>query len=187
MQRPIAVADRRGVLVHASKLIAAAVVSLFVVAACGGSGGTPTSAPPATTAGAGATTAANSGNPDPCTLLTRADIKTATGVDYGPSVADSYGKCRWFAGTSTVDEGKGMVTVSFAPTGTTLGSVKSGPFSGGDDTTVSGHPAYWTSYAAGPSIYVDLGTSVLVVGIDPPPVGAKGMAERMAELALAKL
>jgi hypothetical protein len=190
MQRPIApiaAGDRRGVLVQASKLMAAAVVWLFVVAACSGSGGTPTSTPAATTAGVGATTAATSGNPDPCTLLTRADIKTATGVDYGPSVADSYGKCRWFAGTATVDEGNGMVTVSFAPAGTTLASIKSGPFSGGDDTTVNGHPAYWTSYAAGPSIYVDLGTSVLVVGIDPPPVGARDMAQHMAELAVAKL
>ena len=172
---------------QASKLMAAAVVSLFVVGACGGSGGTPTSAPVATTAGGGATTAPAGGTADPCTLLTQGDIKTATGVDYGASVADNYGHCRWFAGTSMVDEGKGMVTVSFAPTGTTLASIRSGPFSGGVDTTVSGHPAYWSPYDAGPSIWVDLGTSVLVVGIDPVPAGGEAIAEHLAELAVAKL
>jgi hypothetical protein len=164
--------------VKASKLMAAAVVSLFVAGACGSSGGTPTSAP---------TTAPAGGTADPCTLLTQADIKTATGVDYGPSVADSYGHCRWFFGTSTVDEGKGTVTVSFASTGTTLASVKSGPGSGGVDLTVRGHPAYWDAVPFGPSIWVDLGTSVLVIGIDPLPVGGQAMAQRMAELAVAKM
>ena len=172
---------------QASKLMAAAVVSLFVVGACGGSGGTPTSAPVATTAGGGATTAPAGGTADPCTLLTQGDIKTATGVDYGASVADGYGHCRWFAGTATVDEGKGMVTVSFASTGTTLGSIKSGPFAGGVDTTVSGHPAYWYSGDVQPGIWVDLGTSVLVVGINPVPVGGQAMAQHLAELAVAKL
>jgi hypothetical protein len=188
MQRPIAVTDRSGVLVQASKVMAAAVVSLFVVAACGGSGGTPTTAPAATTTGGGATTAPAGGTADPCTLLTQGDIKTAIGVDYGVSVADSYGHCRWFAGTSTVDEGKGMVTVFFASTGTTLESIKSGAFAGGVDTTVSGHPAYWSPLDAQPSIWVDLGTSVLVVSIDPVPSGGgQAVFEHLAELAVAKM
>lgn len=188
MQRAIAVTDRRGVLVQASKQMAAALVSLFVVAACGGSGGTPTSAPAATTAGGGATTTPAGGTADPCTLLTQADIKAAIGVDYGASVADGYGHCRWFFGTSMVDEGKGMVTVSFASTGTTLASVKAGPFAGGTDTTVSGHPAYLNlSAVSQPSIWVDLGTSVLVVGINPVPVGGQAIAQHLAELAVAKL
>jgi Protein of unknown function (DUF3558) len=187
MDRPIANTDRRGVLVQTSKLMAATVVSLFFVAACAGSGGTPTSAPPATTEGGGATAAPTSRTADPCTLLTQADIKAATGVDYGPSVADGYGHCQWFFGTSMVNEGKGAVTVSFASTGTTLESIKAGPFAGGVDTTVSGHPAYWSPMDAGPGIWVDLGTSVLVVGIDPVPAGGQAIAEHLAALAVAKL
>jgi hypothetical protein len=171
----------------ASKLMTAAVVPLFVVAACGGSGGTPTSAPAATTAGGGATTAPAGGTADPCSLLTQADIKTATGADYGPSVADPYGHCRWFFGTSTVNEGKGAVTVSFASAGTTLASIKSGAFAGGVDLTVRGHPAYWSPADYGPGIWVDLGTSVLVVGIDPVPAGGQAMAQHMAELAVARI
>lgn len=156
----------------ASKLMAAA-LSLFVAAACGAVGGGPTTAPSRATA-------------DPCTLLTQADIRTATGSDYGVGVPDSYGHCRWFFGTSTVDEGNGMVTVFFASAGTTLASVKSGA-AGGDDATVSGHPAYWDAVPFGPSMWVDLGTSVLAVGIDPLPVGGKAMAQRLAELAVAKV
>lgn len=162
-----------------SKLMAAAIVSLFVVGACGGTGGTPTSAP--------VTTTPAGGTADPCTLLTQADIKSATGVDYGQSVADSYGSCRWFFGTSTVDEGKGMVTVSFASTGTTLASIKSGPFGGGVDLTVSGHPAYWYGGDVQPGIWVDLGASVLVVGINPVPAGGQAIAQHLAEFAVAKL
>jgi len=173
--------------VRALNLMAAAVVSVFVVAACGGSGGTPASAPVATTAGGGAATTPAGGTADPCTLLTQGDIKRATGVDYGRSVADGYGHCRWFAGGSLVDEGKGAVTVSFAPAGTTLGSIKSGPFAGGVDTTVSGHPAYWYSGDVQPGIWVDLGTSVLVVGLNPVPADGQAVAQHLAELAVAKL
>lgn len=162
---------------HASKLMAVAVISLFVVGACAGSGGTPAPS---------ATTAPTRGTADPCTLLTRADIKTAIGIDYGPSFADDYGHRRWVAGTGTVDEGKGMVTVSFASAGATLASVKAKSF-GGADLTVRGHPVYWDAFAGGPSLWVDLGTSVLVVGLDPLPTGGQAMVQHLAELAIAKL
>lgn len=171
---------------RASKLTAAGVVSLFVVGGCGGSGGTPTSAV-ATAAEARASTAPTRATADPCGLLTQADIKTATGTGYGPSVADSYGHCRWFAGTGTVDDGTGMVSVFFASTGTTLESLKSGVTAGGVDVTVSGHPAYWDAVSFGPSIWVDLGTSVLVIGLDPLPVGGQAMVQHLAEVAVAKL
>ena len=179
--------------------MAAAVTSIFVVAACGSggapasapaattAGGGPTTVPAATTAGGGPTTAPAATHADPCTLLTQADIKTATGSDYGVGVPDSYGHCRWFFGNSTVDEGKGMVAVYFAAAGTTLDSVKSGTPSAGVDLTVSGHPAYWDGISFGPSIWVDLGTSILVVGLDPLPLGGQAMVQRMAELAVARL
>ena len=38
-----------------------------------------------------------------------------------------------------------------------------------------------------PGIWVDLGTSVLVVGINPVPVGAQAIAEHLAAFAIARL
>jgi hypothetical protein len=184
--RAIAITDRRGVLVKASKLMVAAVVSWFVLGACAGSGATPTSSPAATTAGGAATPAPAAQHPDSCTLLTAADIKTATGTAWGPGVADGYGHCNWYAGTSTVDEGNGGVSLWFASGGTTLASVRSGPAAGGVDLTVSGHPAYWSGGEFS-GMWVDLGTSVLVLTINPVPVGGQAMVQHMAELAVAKL
>lgn len=156
---------------RASRQVTAALFAMILVAACSATGGTPAPTPAATRA-------------DPCTLLTQAEIKSATGTDSGPAVADTYGHCRWLLGGSAVDEGKGMISVSFAPPTDTLASIKAHSF-GGADMTISGHPAYWDTAAMGATMYVDLGTSVLVVGFDAP--GGPEMAQKLAEVVIAKL
>jgi hypothetical protein len=76
--------------------------------------------------------------------------------------------------------------VFFASPGTTLASVKSNAF-GAVDLTVGGHPAVWDGFAGGPSLWVDLGTSVLVVGTEYSPASDQANAQHLAELAVAKL
>jgi hypothetical protein len=185
--------------VRASNLAAAA--ALFTVllsaAACSGSGGSPTSAPAATTSGSqptaaggapttapggGGTTAPGGGTSDACAALSLAEIKTATGLDYGPGTPDGSGGCSWEISTGTYSN----VTLAF-DSSTAFSAIKPA-FPGGTDLTVGGHPAYMG--VAGntlQSLWVDLGTSVLTIIIAPAPADAQAVTRKLAELALAKM
>jgi hypothetical protein len=185
--------------VCASRLAAAAALFTVVLsaAACGGSGGSPTTAPAATTAGGqptaagggattapggGATTAPVGGTSDACAALSLADIKAATGLDYGPGTPDGTDTCAWEITTNTYSN----VTLAF-DSSTAFSAIKPG-FPGGTDLTVGGHPAYMG--VAGntlQSLWVDLGTSVLTIIVAPAPADAQAVVKKLAEAAIAKL
>lgn len=153
--------------------ILAGAALMIAIAACGGS--SPATAVPTTTPGPagttpGATTAAATTAPvattappvvgtlDVCSLLTPADLKTATGKDYlaGTSLFD--GQCSWDtdpSGFATSD----AITAYVAPSGPGLPSIKANTPAGGVDLTVAGHDAYYnlTQTGGAPSLWVDLG------------------------------
>jgi len=183
--------------VHSSKLTAAVVLGLLLtVAVCSGSGGSPTSAPAATQPAAqptaaggeattapagGPTTAPGGGTSDPCAVLSLADIKAATGIDYPAGTVDS-GDCLWELTVGTYSN----VTVGFDST-SGFSAVKAA-FPGGTDLTVSGHPAYQgVTGSMLQSLWVDLGSTVLTVIIAPSPANATDVVKKLAEAAIAKL
>jgi hypothetical protein len=179
---------------RSSKLAAAAALAvLFVVGACGG--GTPTNAPATTTAGGqptaaggqptapgGGPTTAPGGGTDSCSLLTLADIKSATGKDFPAGTLDAGGTCNFELVTDTFNS----VTVSVLAN-TSFPDTRAA-FPGGTDTTVSGHTAYW-----GPkdnlleAIWVEVGADVLVVTIAPSPADAQAITKKLAEAAVARM
>ena len=172
------------------KLKLVAMLAALVVGACGGSGGTPTSGPNATTtggqptaAGGGATTKPGGGTTDPCAALSPADIKTVTGIDYPAGEASPYGmpSCRWSVSKPPYNsvEVEVVTTDSFA--------TFKAAFPGGTDTTVSGKTAYWIDNSSAETIWVDLGGSVLKIGISPVPADGQVTVKRLAEIAIAKM
>ena len=182
------------------RLTAAAACVLLLVAACGGSGpsATPTPAPagatatpapagatatPAPTQPAAATATAGTGTTDPCSLFSAADLKTATGADYGAGVADAYGNCTWLVG-GTVNSGQGQVVAAFKDG--SLDAIKSA-FAGGTDVTVSGHAGYWNGAQGLQSIWVDLSGRLLVLSFDPVGSDTQALAQQLAELALSHI
>ena len=184
-------------------LLALAVVVILAVAACGGSAAAPTSAPSAAPGGASASPApstaasvapaspapsqapvsppASVGAVDPCALFTVADIKAATGQDYGAGVPDAYGQCTWRVGGATVNNGDGQIVATVQDN--QLATIKSA-FPGGTDVTVSGHAGYWNPAQGLQSIWVDVSGSVLVVSFDPVGDGTQAAAQKLAEISL---
>jgi hypothetical protein len=177
------------------KLVAVAGVALFAIAACGGSGGSaaPTGVTP-TAASAGATATPGAGTPapggtaaaagDPCKLLTVADLKTATGDDYGAGVNDGYGSCIWRVGGATTNNGDGQVTVGLVDGD--VATMKS-TFLGGVDLNVGGHTAYWAPTQGVQSIWVDLGGRLLVVSIDPVEADSQTVVLKLATVAFGNI
>jgi Protein of unknown function (DUF3558) len=186
------------------KLTALAALAIVVLAACSGSAATATGAPasngaatnaaseaPASTTAptvgpsvAAATPGASAAAVDTCKLLSAADLKTATGKEYGDGVADDYGQCTWRVGGATVNNGDGQVVAAIQDA--SLDTIKS-TFEGGVDVTVSGHAAYWNPTAGLQSIWVDIGGRGLVISFDPVDADTQSVAVKVAEIAVAKL
>ena len=191
------------------KQAAVAAVAIAVFAACGGSsapttgavGPTPagqaTNAPTAAaapTAGA-ATPAAPAGGAtlSPadwatklCGLLTPADLKTATGDDYGAGVPDAYGLCTFEVGGGSTNTGKGQVVAAVQYL--TLSYVKSSFGGGGSDASVSGHAAFWNPTSGLQSMWVDVGGgALLVLSFDPVTNDSQAAAQAIATVIVGKM
>lgn len=175
------------------QLVAVATLTILALVACGGSS-TPSGAPsPATEPGGAATTPAPAdgttttpapaaGPVDLCALLSAADLKTATGDDYGDGVLDSAGQCIWRVGGTDFNEGDGQVVAFIQDV--PLETFKD-MFGGGVDLTVSGQAAYWNPDDGLKSMWVDVGGRTLVLSFDPVGDDGQAIAEKVAEIALA--
>jgi len=183
------------------RLIAAATLTI-ILAACGGSttspsgtttptaspagGSTGSQAPAATaTPAAGTTSAPSAAAVATCDLFTVAELKTATGADYGAGVPDSVGQCVWRVGGATANNGDGQIAAGVQAA--TLDFIKS-TFAGGVDLTAGGHAAYWNPNQGLQSIWIDIGAGrVLVLSLDPVDADSQAVAQKLAEIAVAKV
>jgi hypothetical protein len=185
-------------------LIALVSVAIVAVAACSASGAATDAGAVATAAGptaapgggttatdaptdAAVTTPAPAGDSiDVCGLLTAADLKTATGKDYGEGVADPAGGCAWNVGTSGVNQGDLVYAITQPQS---LDFIKSA-FIGGSDVTVSGHAGYWHPGIGLGSMWVDIGGRVFVLSF---PRSAEltaedqAAAQKLAEIAVGRM
>jgi len=200
--------------VNLLRLTFAAIVALAVLTACGGpaaaptatplktpapagtspAAATPTTAPTATgTSPAGATpttpsaSGSISGQVDPCTLLTLADVSAATGKTYTSIKDDGFGQCMW----NTTEVGNTGDLIYGALQAQQLSFIKSSFGTGGVDTTVSGLPAFWNPTEGLDSLWVDVGNGHLLVlsfprsgELDP---SYKAIAESLAATAIGNL
>jgi hypothetical protein len=193
------------------KLVAVLALTILAVAACSGSSaptiavtatatpaGAATSAPAtaaaATPAPAATATAAPAATPaasapaagaiDVCSLISPADLKTATGKDYGAGVLDSVGQCVWRVGGAKANNGEGQLVAFIQDQ--PLDAFKSA-FPGGVDLTANGHAAYWNPGQGLQSIWVDLGGRTLVLSFDPVDADTQAIALKLAEIAVAKI
>lgn len=185
------------------KQAALSAVVIVAFAACGGSSaatnaGGPTAAGGAKTAapaGAAATPLAPAGgatlSPEDsatklCSLLTPADLKTATGSAYGAGVADQYGLCTFRVGGATVNDGKGQVIVAIQYL--SLSYVKSSFGQGGSDASVSGHSGFWNPTSGLQSLWVDIGGgAMLVLSFDPVTNSTQAEAQAIATVIVGKM
>lgn len=184
-------------------LVAVAALAIFALAACGGSGaapdgaGTPTAAPggettdapapapAATTAGEATAPAPSAAAVDVCALFSPAELKTATGKDYGAGVSDSIG-CSWNVGESGVNQGELIYAIIQDQS---LDFVKTS-FTGGVDVTVAGHAGYWHPGQGLGSMWVEVDGRLFVLSF--PRSGDLGpeyqaIAQTLAEIAVAKM
>src|SRR5205823_11934289 len=178
-----------------------AALAILLVAACGGSSTTPTTAvaatatPPAVASATPATAAPAAASPagasapaaaaiDTCSLISTADLKTATGKDYGAGVLDSVGQCVWRVGGATANNGEGQLVAFIQDQ--PFGAFKSA-FPGGVDLTANGHAAYWNPAEGLQSIWVDLGGKTLVLSFDPVDADTQAIALKLAEIAVSKM
>lgn len=183
------------------KLAAVAAVAILALAACGGSGASPDGAATPTAAADGGTTASEAptaasssdtttpapsvGSVDTCALFSPADLKTATGKDYGAGVSDTIG-CSWNVGASGVNQGD-LIYATIQDQ--SLDFIKSS-FIGGVDVTVGGRAGYWHPGEGLGSMWVDIGGRLFVLSF--PRSGDLGpevqvIAQALAEIAVAKM
>jgi hypothetical protein len=167
--------------------VAVMALALVVVAACSGSGPAPTGAgtPTAATTTITTTPAPTVGTVDACALLTPAELKTVTGGDYtGPGVSNSVGQCNWSGGGTSLASGHSFVVATIGDN--PLAAIK-GTFPGGVDLTVSGHAGYWNPLPGFQAICVDLGGRTLILTIDPAGADGQAVAQKLAEIAVARM
>lgn len=181
-------------------LVAVAALAIVMVAACGGSSPAPTvgvaptaatttptpAAPTLPPASSTSTTPAPAGGTvDMCALFTPADLKTVTGGNYaGGGVSASVGQCTWSGGGAGVTSGHSIV---IATIGDNPLAVYKGAFPGGVDLTVSGHAGYWNPVPGFKSIWVDVGGRTLILTIDPAGADGQAVAQKLAEIAVARM
>jgi hypothetical protein len=182
--------------VKSSKVLIVAALAAFAFAACSGSTTAPSGGgvttitaapgaaspvPAATTDGTSTSPAPNGGTGDNCALLSTADVTTTLGSDYAAGALDSVGQCVWTASDGIVVLFVQDVELDF---------IKSA-FTGGVDTTVSGHAAYWNPAQGLQSLWVDTGDGRVLVLSFPKTsdLGAEDQAkaEKLAEIAISKL
>jgi len=183
-------------------MVVAVAVAILTVAACGGSSApsrgddasapVPSDAPTITMAPTTAPSDATATTPvsqpggavDLCGLLSAADLKTATGADYGDGKLDDYGQCTWLVGDTGVNIGEGQVVVAVQDV--PLDTFK-GTFPGGVDVTVSGHAGYWNPSPGLQSMWVDIGGRTLVISFDPVGPDGQSIAQKVAEIAVGRI
>jgi hypothetical protein len=171
-------------------LLVLASVAIVAVAACSGSGAATNAGGGSTAAGPTAAAAATPAPPaaaiDVCGLLTAADLKSATGKEYGEGKADPMGGCAWNVGTSGVNQGDLVYGITQDQT---LDFIK-GAFLGGSDVTVNGHPGYWHPGIGLGSMWVEVGGRVFVLSFprsEELTAEDKAAAQKLAEIAVAKM
>jgi len=158
-------------------------IAVLLIASCGGTPTTPTSPPKATTGAvaptapptsvpvavttppgaatpAAQTAAPGGGTSDLCSLITPADLKTATGKTYLAGTLDAAGQCNWNTDASGANSGDLIVVALQAEP---LSFVKSSFGTGGVDATVGGHAAFWNPTLGLQSMWVDVGGGNLLV------------------------
>ena len=186
------------------KFVALVAAAILALAACGSSAtpapGAPTTAPGGASAstpagGASASTPASGGASastpagaavDVCSLLTPADLKTATGKTYEAGVLDSVGQCYWNVGKSAANSGD---LIGASVQDQQLSLIKS-TFPGGTDLTVSGKAAYYNGAQGLGSVWVDIGGRLFILTF--PRSGAlspedQTAIQKLAEVAVAKI
>ena len=167
------------------KLTGMSALAAILIASCGGAATTPTSAPKtaapaaatstagpiaatptaapaqaATTMPSAPTTQGSSGAGDACSLLTAADLATATGKTYLAGTLDAAGQCNWNTDASGANSGDLIILAIQAEP---LSFVMSSFGSGGVSATVAGHPAFWNPTLGLQSMWVDIGGGNLLV------------------------
>jgi len=194
------------------KLAGIGALAAVFIASCGGAAATPTNAPKTTapaaatsTAGAAATataapvqlgtttptaptTVGSSGTGDVCSLLTTADLATATGKTYLAGTLDAAGQCNWNTDASGANSGDLIVLAVQAEP---LSFVTSSFGSGGVAATVSGHAAFWNPTLGLQSMWVDIGGGNLLVLSFPRSTeltaSDQTAAQALAEIAVGNL
>lgn len=183
-------------------LLVAGVVAAAALAACAGGTATPTGATtptgpvtptnaatagqPAATDALGATTDPGGGGTiDTCSLLTAAELKTATGDDYGAGIADGYGQCVYRVGGATANDGKGQIAVAIVES--SVSTLKGMFGTGGTDLTVAGKTAFWNPTEGLQTLWIDLGGRSLALSFDPVTDATQGIAVKVGEIAVAGL
>jgi hypothetical protein len=181
-------------------LVAVAAVTILTFAACGNSGAapgataTPIKPPAGATAAPTAATVPTSGpvgaTIDVCKLLTGAEVKAATGKNYGEGYADADfpDNCSWNTDGATVNRGD-LIGVSISSQD--LAYLKATFGQGGVDATVNGHAAFWNPSQGLGSMWVDIGGGRLLVlsfprssDLDP---SYTAIAQKLAEIAVARI
>jgi hypothetical protein len=186
--------------VKALKLAALSALAILALAACGGSpaatagasaaatSASAASAAPASAAtsdgGAAASPPPSAAAVDTCALLTQADLKTVTSLDYGPGTPDTVGQCIW------TDQGRDAGIVVVYVQDVALDFIKTS-FAGGTDVTVAGHAGYWNPGEGLRSLWVDVGGGRTLV-LSFPKAASLGAADqanaiKLAEIAIGKL
>lgn len=125
---------------------------------------------------------------DLCSLLTAADLKSATGLEYSAGDLDSVGQGLWNIEGASANTGS-LVVAYIQPAD--LGFIKSTFGTGGVDLTVGGRPAFYNPTQGLSSLWVDVGggrTFVLSFprssDLDPT---YQALAVQLAELALSRM
>ena len=172
------------------------IIGVVVVAACGGAAtptqgpaatqtpATATVAPPATsgTIGTAAPTTGAVGNA--CSLLTAAELKTATGLAYGEGADDGYGQCVYRVGGGTVNNGDGQITVAYVES--PLATLKTS-FPTGAAFDLQGTAAYWVPDKGVQTMWIDLGTRSLALSFDPITEGILTSVMKVVDVVLPKI
>jgi hypothetical protein len=197
------------------KLAAIGAVTVLFVAACGGAATSPTAATktpaPAAVTVAPATAPAVAGTQPPaaatppgpagttggagaglCSLLTPADLQTATGKTYLPGTLDIGGQCNWNTDDSGANTGASSGNlIILAEQAEPLDFVKSSFGSGGSDATVNGHAAFWNPTEGLQSMWVDIGGgNVLVLSFPRSSdltAADQTIAQKLAEIAVGNM
>jgi hypothetical protein len=181
-----------------SKLACMAVLITSLTVACGGSPAATTPAPiptqapgptaaltAAPTAPVGATATPAGAAVDICSLLSPEELNQVTHASYLPSLLDAQGLCYW---DGDQVGGQAGVTVIGSIQAADLSAIKLAFGTGGVDTTVSGHAAFYNPTQGLGSLWVDIGAGQLFVlsfpqsnDLDPT---YKAIAEQLAGIAL---
>jgi hypothetical protein len=171
---------------------------VLALGACGNSGAAPgaTGTPIKPPAGATATPAAATvptappvgATVDTCKLLTGAEVKAATGKNYGEGYPDPDlpGYCQWNTNGATVNQGD-LITAYVQTVG--LDFAKGQP--GSVEVTVNGHAAAWNPKRGLGTMWVDIGGGRLFLLSFPRSedldASYQPIAQKLAEIAVGRL